>query len=190
MLNVLLLVALIWMSGCAREEKFPALAQRVASPVDVAVSSDGDYFYVLNTDYDRTYNRGSILVLDATGRKQHAVATPRLGRNLVVANNRMLVTFDRSTATDTPTVHLYSLANARKPRLQQSWPLSCSPLNTVMRGDFPYFFISCGHGELFIGNSSDLSLKHVRTYQYPRRALYLDPQRQLLFAFRECFWWW
>ena len=177
------IATLIFVSACAHEENFPPLGERIASPVDVAVSDDGKHFYVLNADYDRTYDSGSLLVLDAQGNKLRAVPIPRMARNLVVAGKQLLVTFDRSTADEDATVQLYSLADTSKPRLRKSWAINCLPLAASMRQDFVYFFISCAQGELFIGNSQDLSLKHVRTYQYPRRALHLDPQRGLLYAF-------
>ena len=183
MSKTLLLATCLFVVFCAREENFPALGQRIASPVDVAVSDDGKHFYVLNSDYDRTYDRGSLLVLDAEGNKLRAISIPRMARHLVVAGTQLLVTFDRSTAGDAAAVQLYSLAEPSKPSLQKSWTIACLPLNASMRKDFAYFFISCAQGELFIGNSSNLLLKHVRTYQQPRRALHLDPQRGLLYAF-------
>ena len=179
--KVILFVALI--TNCAHEENFPSLGQRLASPVDVAVSAAGDYFYVLNADYDRTYNRGSILVLDAKGNKHNAVSVPRMARSLIVAGDKMLVTFDRNTTADDATVQLYSLAVPSKPSLLKSWAIDCMPLGAVMREDISYFFVSCARGELYLGNHRDLSLKHVRTYRHPRRALHLDTQRGLLFAF-------
>ena len=181
LLKVLLLIILV--TNCAHEENFPALGQRLASPVDVAVSVAGDYFYVLNADYDRTYNRGSILVLDAEGNKLNAVAVPRMARNLSVAGDKLLVTFDRNTTVDDATVQLYSLAQPSKPSLLKSWKIDCMPLSVVMRSEFSYFFVSCAQGELFLGDHANLSLKHVRTYRHPRRALHLDSQRGLLFAF-------
>ncbi len=183
LLKVLLLSVLTSLTTCAREENYPPLGKRIASPVDVAVSDDGSYFYVLNADYDRTFNRGSILVLDAEGKKLHALPIPRMARNLSVADDRLLVTFDRSVTRDDAAVQLYDLHEASKPRLRKKWTIDCMPLNSVMRKDFAYFFISCARGELFIGNSHDLSLEHVRTYQHPRRALHLDPSRGLLYAF-------
>lgn len=182
-MSILLLSAFVVLFGCTGSAKFPPLGKRVASPVDVAVSDSGEHFYVLNSDYDRSYDRGSILVLDGEGKKLRAVSVPRMGRNIAAADARLLLTFDRSTATDSPSVHLYSLADPSKPVLRKRWEIDCLPLNTVIRRDFDYFFISCVRGELFIGNSRDLSLKLVRNYRYPRRALHLDPQRGLLFAF-------
>ena len=181
--KALLLATFIFVSGCAHKENFPSLGKRIASPVDIAVSDDGQHFYVLNADYDRTYGRGSILVLTADGQKLRAVPIPRMARNLVVAGDKLLVTFDRNTKNDNAAVQLYNLSDTSNPRLQHSWTLDCMPLNAVMRKDFSYFFISCAQGELFIGNHTDLSLKHVRTYHHPRRALHLDPQRGLLYAF-------
>ncbi len=181
--TLLLAIFVLFVAACAHEEDFPPLGKRIASPVDVAVSDDGQHFYVLNADYDRTYDHGSILVLDATGKKLRAIPIPRLARNLVVAGDRLLVTFDRSTARDESAIQLYDLSEASTPKLQKSWAIACMPLDTVMRKDFAYFFISCAQGELFIGNYTDLSLKHVRTYSHPRRALHLDPQRGLLYAF-------
>lgn len=176
-------VCIAILSACASKEKFTELGEKIASPIAVTVSTDGNYFYVANADHDRTYNLGSITVLDREGQKLRAVPTPRMARSLTVAGDALLVTFDRSSSVDTPTVHLYSLANPAAPVLRKTWNINCSPLNTVMRDNFEFFFVSCRQGELLVGSMKELFLKQVRDYGHARRAMYLDPKRGLLLSF-------
>ena len=53
--------------GCRRNETFPAIGDRIVSPIDTAVSDDGQHFFALNTDVERTYNSGSIVTIDTEG---------------------------------------------------------------------------------------------------------------------------
>ena len=64
---------IVALPGCKRDEKFPDLGQNFAYPADVATSDDGQQFYVVNSDFDRTYNKGSILVMDTSGNRIVAV---------------------------------------------------------------------------------------------------------------------
>lgn len=174
---------IIALSACTSKERFAELGEKIASPTAVAVSATGNHFYVANADYDRTYNRGSITVLDGEGRKLRAVSTPRMARSLTAAGDALLATFDRSSSTDTPAVHLYTLASPAAPVLRKAWNISCSPLNAVMRDNFEFFFVGCRQGELFVGSKKNLSLKQVRDYGHARRAMHLDFKRGLLLSF-------
>ena len=87
--------ALLSQASCKRDEVFPDLNDQVASPVDVAVSDSGKHFYIINADFDRTYNKGSIMVIDEDGKKIKTVEIPRMARIVSVAGNAMVVTFDR-----------------------------------------------------------------------------------------------
>lgn len=176
---------------CKRAETFKDIGNTFASPVDVAVSDAatdaGSHFFVLNADFDRTYNQGSIIIMDKDGNKVGRVLVPRMGRNLTVAGNDMLVTFDSRDDGELPFAQLYDVSAPATPVLKASWDLPCSPFGTTMRKDYDNFVISCMGGQLFIGtlaaDRSQSTLKRVRDYATPRRALYIDTKRDLLFGF-------
>ena len=81
----ILLSAVAVHSSCAKKEAFPEIGTKFASPIDAAVSSDGNYFYVLNSDFDREYDTGSLVVLDSDGEKLSALKIPRLARTLTIS---------------------------------------------------------------------------------------------------------
>lgn len=180
-------VATVAFVACKAEEKFPTLTDQVASPVDVAVSDTGDNFFVLNADFDRNYNSGSLLVLNTDGEKVGHVLTPRMGRTLVVADNTLLVTFDTREDGEGPLVHLYDVSTPEAPALKAEFDLECSPANAVMRKGYKHFAVTCFDGQLYVGTLADdlsaSSLKLVRYYGFSRRALVLDPARELIYAF-------
>lgn len=188
--KVTVLMGTLWggFYGCTSEEKFPPLEDRVASPVDVGVSEDGQFFYVLNADFDRKYNVGSILVIDRNGDKKGVVQVPRMGRNLVISGNDLLVTMDRGPTNFPPRVQLYDLGkNPLQPELRADFELECTPFGATMRKDYRHFAVSCMEGQLYLGTLAEdrtqSTLKLVRNYGVPRRALYIDPSRELLWGF-------
>ncbi len=193
MMNILARLAVVAVlasaatGGCRHEEKFPSLGTAIVSPVDVASSDDGALFYVLNADMDRTYNTGSVLVLDKDGNRLNAVPVPRMGRSLTVADKDMLVSVDYTDLEKGAKLFLYNLDDPKSPRLVKEWPLPCSPFNAVMRKSYKYFAFTCVDGQVFIGELTDdraqSQLHMVRHYGYSRRALHLDPKRGLLFGF-------
>lgn len=174
-------------AACKADEKFPKLTDEVVSPVDVAVSDDGSHFYVLNADFDRTYNTGSLLALDADGNKVGHVKVPRMGRNLVLAGNDLLVTYDYRDDDENPRAELYDVSTPESPTLKAAFELECSPANAVMRKGYDHFALTCIDGRLYIGtlaaDRAASTIKLVRSYRMSRRALVLDPTRELLFAF-------
>jgi len=178
-------------TACKREESFPPLGDSLASPVDVATAPGESYFYVLSADFDRTYNAGSILVVDMDGNKVTALPVPRLGRNISIAGNDMLVTFDADGTSRAAEAILYDVSNPGSPREVTRIDLPCSPLNTVMSPGYQYFAIACDNagdaGGLLIGtlagDRAQSSVKLVRSYGTARRAMHLDPVNELLFAF-------
>lgn len=182
-----LTVALAAASSCRHEEKFPKLGTNIVSPVDVATSDDGAYFYVLNADMDRTYNAGSILVLDKDGERVGATQIPRMGRTLTVSGKDMLVSVDDVDLTNGAALMLFSLDDPKAPRLVKKWDLDCSPYSAVMRKDYKYFAFTCLFGRLFIGeltpDRANSEIHPVRNYGTSRRAMFLDPRRNLLFGF-------
>jgi hypothetical protein len=173
--------------ACKREPKFPAIEQAVASPVDIASSADGGYFYVLNADFDNTFNRGSILVLDHDGNKVGAVEIPRMGRSITIAGQDMLVTVDGQDDDHEAKAILMRLDDPTKPVQVAEWDLGCSPFNADMREGYPYFAITCIDGPLLLGTLADdrsaTTLKLVRNYGITRRAIYIDPKRNLILGF-------
>ena len=173
------------LGACKREETFPDLGTSVASPVDVDASASGGHFYVLNSDFDRTYNRGSILILSADGEKIGAVETPRMGRSLRVAGDYLLVSFDVQDDDAGAEVRLYDISDETQPRiLQRHGITACHPWNVMLTEASDYFFVTCSGGSLFLGSKSgDVSFRRVRRYRYPRRALHFDTTRNLLFVF-------
>lgn len=185
-------------TACAKDEKFPKIDTHVAGAIDVASSADGKYFYVLNSDFDRTYNSGSILVISEDGEKVGAVQTPRLGRSLTLAGTDLIVTFDKAEDDEHYEVHLYDLSkDPVKPELAAVWTdrqkelrLDCSPISASAREGYQHFVVTCIGGRMFVGTfktpRSASELKPIRDYSKngrTRRALYIDPQRELLFAF-------
>ncbi|MDQ3233740.1 MAG: hypothetical protein M3Q07_18125, partial [Pseudobdellovibrionaceae bacterium] len=175
---VLLSVGLFW--ACKTEEKLPKLGEQIAGPVDVATSPSGSYFYALNSDYERRYNEGSIMVIDPeaeTPKKVTTISIPRLGRSLDVAQNLLLVTFDAEGDETFRRIDLWDLQNETNPTLITSFSIECSPVNGIIAPSQPYFVVSCLNGDVFMGhlNRSNLAastLDRVRSYGYAHRALY------------------
>lgn len=178
-------VLVLAMTACRREERFPALGDKVASPVDVEKSQDGSVFYVLNADFDRTYNQGSVLVIDKNGDKLAALPVPRMGRNLVASGSDMLATFDAQDDDHGPMLVLFDVKDPRAPVEVSRQPFPCSPLGTELRAG--YSAITCTNGELYLAKLQDdrgaTRWKRVRSFGVPRRALYIDPVRQVLLGF-------
>lgn len=173
--------------GCKTKEKFPSLGTGMASPIDVAASEDGNYFYVLNADFDRTYDTGSLLVLDKEGNKIRAVEVPRMGRSLTVAGNDLIATIDFPNEKDDAHVMLFDISDASNPVLRRDFEIGCTPFNAVAAKDYEYFFVTCMSGALYAGRfgqpRENSTLEEVRYYGTTRRALYLDPKRNLLLGF-------
>jgi hypothetical protein len=181
---------LVFLVNCEQKENFPPLDQKVAFPIDVAVHQESGLFYALNSDIDNRYNSGSILVLDREGNKLNAIPTPRMGRSLSLAGNDLIATFDRAgqEGEDVNKVILYDTSDPQNPALIKMWDLDCTPLNASLRENYRYFAVTCLGGKLLLGelteDRSQSTLKVVRDFgPHTRRALYIDPVRQLLFAF-------
>jgi DNA-binding beta-propeller fold protein YncE len=175
---VLLSMGLFW--ACKTEEKLPALGERIAGPVDVATAPSGSHFYVLNSDFERRFNEGSIMVIDPetpTPTKVNTIPIPRLGRSLDVAQNLLLVTYDAEGEEILRRIDLWNVENETNPTLVTSWNIECSPINGILAPSQPYFVVSCLNGDVFMGhlNRSDLAastLDRVRSYGFAHRALY------------------
>lgn len=176
----LVLLGMTLFGACKTEEKLPKLGEQIAGPVDVATSPSGNYFYALNSDYERRYNEGSIMVIDpetATPTKVNTIPIPRLGRSLDVAQNLLLVTFDAEGDEVMRRIDIWDLKNETAPTLAASWSIECSPVNGILAPSQPYFAVSCLNGDLFMGhldrsNLAASTLDRVRSYGYAHRALY------------------
>ncbi len=174
-------------TGCKTKEKFPTIALHLASPIDVGVSADNSHFYVLNADFDRTYNVGSILVLDQDGNKVKSIEVPRMGRSLTVAGDDLIVTFDYPDDKESAHTLLFDISDPANPVQKVDFTIDCSPVNAVAVKGYPYFFVSCLSGALYAGTfgtpRETSQIKLVRRYGVSRRALYLDTKRNLLLGF-------
>ncbi len=176
------------LTGCKSKEKFPSLGTSIASPIDVAVTDDGNYFFVLNADFDRTYDVGSLLVIDKEGNKIKAVELPRMGRSLTVAGNDLIVTADFPDEDQGAHVLLFDITDPANPVQTAKLPIECSPFNAVAEEGYPYFFVACTSGSLWQGQFAEPRggslLKEVRYYGAARRAMILDTKRDLLLGFK------
>jgi len=193
-LTISLTTIMICILGCKREENFPDIGTHVSSPTDISVDNTGEYFYVLNSDFDRTYNNGSLLVINSSGEKITAIETPRLGRSINIAGDDLIATFDKQDDDSEFEIHLYDISNRESPALVKRWTsadsaleLNCIPVNSVIKENYDHFAVSCSGGRLYLGTlktpRSDTELKLVRNYFVTRRALHLDVNREVLFAF-------
>jgi hypothetical protein len=175
--------------GCRHKDVYPAIGTKVASPVDIAAASDNQHFFVLNADFDRTYNTGSLLTLDKDGNKVGVIEVPRMGRSLTVAGNDLIATMDYQDDTGhaAPRVQLYDVSDPTKPVLTGDVELDCTPVNAAMVSGYKYFAVSCLDGSLWVGelkpNRYESRMFKVRQWGVMRRALYIDPKRELLFGF-------
>lgn len=189
MLHAKLLLAFLCIVfvACKRVEPFPDLGTKVASPVDVEVSENGNHFFVLNADFDRTYGQGSILVLDKDGGKVTAVPVPRMGRFLTLAGNDLFVGIDAPDEETQPMLLLFDMSDPQNPVERKRWSMECSPLNAAVRSGYDYFVVSCTTGQIYLGKLAEdrvqSTMKVVRRYGVSRRALHIDPVRGLVFGF-------
>lgn len=194
--SCLLALASLVILGCVRDDKFPTLRDQFAWPIDIAAHEGGEYFYVLNADGERQYNKGSIVTLSAEGNKVGALGTPRLGRSLDIAGSVMIASYGGDE--DAPnSLQIFDVSDPAAPILAKTFELAdtCIPLATVVRKDYPYFAMSCSvtdildqSGQLYIGvlDFEDLAaseLYHVRDLDRTRRALHIDTSRNALLAF-------
>lgn len=183
------------LSACKTDEVFEELGGNLAGPTDVA--SFGQYFYVLNSDFDRRFNKGSILILDPEANdgqeKVAVIEVPRLGRSLFVdqSNALMLASFDRSTENGKGLLELRQISvDGLQLSLVKRWEVDCSPMNAILSPSGSYIALSCLGGDLWVGevntqNFGASTLQRVRDYEFTRRALYIyeSGDTALLLAF-------
>lgn len=183
-------VALVCGVGCKEDANdVDAIGLSISNPVDVKAHSAGTHFYVLNADFDHAYKTGSVLILDHNGNKKGSIEIPRLGRNITIAGNDMVVTFDRESDDADSKTRLYDISNPESPQQKKEWLLGgCSPINATMHEGYPYFAVSCLTGSLYMGElkstREESTLTRVRDFPgFVRRALHIDAKRGLLYAF-------
>jgi len=207
---LLLSAALSLVGSCTRIEQFEDIGTNVASPTDIVLSKDESHLYLLNSDIDRRYGDGSILVLKRNGsdtKKVTTVKTPRIGRFLTRVGNTLIAGFDsrdygvKAEESSIPELHIYDISNPAEPVLKKKFTdefyalkPACTPINAVAVEGYKYFAVACASpafsaNRLFIGtfgdDLADTTIKHVRSFgEHPRRAMYIDANRDLLFAFR------
>ena len=174
--------------SCTTEQKFPSIDTKFSGPIDLVAYNN--FFYVLNSDFDRRYNEGSILRVDAaSGEKLSVANVPRLGRSLYLQDNYLMVSFDPVDLEENSqgSVRLYEILEDGSLELKYQQDLLCSPINAQLSPSRKYGVVSCTDGDLFVASldpetmqptskiaadSELLGFKEVREYRYPRRALY------------------
>ncbi len=189
--RLMLFIFLAVIFSCQKDEIFPLLGDQVEGPTDVSKDASEKYFFILNSDYSRKFNQGSLLVVDKDGDKKATLPLPRLGRFMSVSKNWLITGFDRQELKNNPSLYLVNISSPEKPALAHSFQMSCIPIQTVIHSSEKYFFTSCLGGEIYYGeiNESDpikSNLKLVRKYSggnYNYRCLYLDETRNLLLGF-------
>lgn len=168
-------------TACKTEERFPDIKGKFTGPIDIAVV--GDYSYVLNSDFERTYNTGSIQSIDLTQSdltQAHSAThyVPRMGNSLLAVDNNLVATFSRQDVGEMGSVEIYSLDGSGGMTTTVRQELDCSPIVSVVSDAKTWMAVACSTGELYVSTieNSDLStvnLRLVRDYDYARRAMYI-----------------
>ena len=113
-----------------------------------------------------------------------------MGRSLAIAGTDMVVIYERTDEDRGPIAELWDVSDELNPTIRRTWSLACSPIAVTMRKNYDHFFISCTNGPIYIGTLTEdraaSRLKRIRNYGFSslaRRALHIDPARELLLAF-------
>ena len=198
--NFFLLVSLFLIS-CTEHESFVDIKNQIVNPS--AITSDGQYFFVLNSDIERKFNSGSIITISTAGQKLATVETARLGRFIVHAsNNKKSYLFTGHSFTNqyakNPMLNIYDASDPYNLSLVNSIELECTPAGIHVPSNYKYFALGCLNGMVYLGfwhdkadddneqsNNSDLiSLKLIRDYgPHGRKALFIDQKNHILYAF-------
>lgn len=187
----ILILALLWGGACAEDKELPPIEGSLSTAVAMRAHPSKSLFYVLNSDASRNYASGSILTLSAAGEKIASIQTPRVGVSMAIRDSFLLAIFDREADDDaSATLQLFDISTAEQPSFVKEWDLGteCKPINVTARDDYKYFVLSCLNGDVHVGtitaDPKASTLRHVRTYPgYARRAVYIDPKRELAFFF-------
>ncbi len=178
------LTAVLGFAGvaCNTEEKLPDLGEKISGASDIVTSPSGRYFYVLNSDYERRFNKGSILIIDSeaseASQKVKAIKTPRMGRSLAVGQGLLFATYTDPQARESGTLEIWDLTNETDPVLLTSTPIPCQPLNGIIAPTLPYAAVSCKGGWIYMlknprgSAAAPTTLDLVRGYELDKRAIY------------------
>ena len=173
-------VAVLGIYGCTTDEKFPDIETNFAGPVDLV--SVGSYGFVLNSDFDRKYNTGSIVTIDPSqesgSEKLRSHLVPRMGRSIYSSGQLMIATFDRVELDSMGSVEIYSVSNDGVLTTSYKQDLDCSPIAAVISSSQSWATVTCLNGGVYIAPLNTASLdtttfRLVRDYDYARRALYI-----------------
>lgn len=191
-----LAVCFFSMLSCTTEQKFGDIGDNVSGPIDVIAYNN--LFYVLNSDFARTYNEGSMLVVDpATSTKVRSVELRRMGRTMFATGDSLMITYGRITDEEMGYVEIRRLSEDLNQTLSlvSGTEIDCSPINGILSTSLNYAVVSCSEGTIYVadlngknlGTSDAVELEFikVRSYASARRALYImeDDDEAILFAF-------
>ena len=166
----------------------------VVSIKDITIDG-ANYMVALSSDYDRTYNKGSIQLLNAESgsnapEKVFLYETTRLGRALQVYSNYIMVSYDSENDETSGKLEMYKFNSSAEIALVKSWELDCSPTNAIFAESGNYFAVTCFGGTTFMGimdtaDEANISLTKVRDYNMTLRAMhfYNNGTSEVLFAF-------
>lgn len=183
----LLIVSSFWATSCRESETFETLGDRVAGPT--AITQNDSNFFVLNADIDRTYNQGSIMILDSDAQKISTIVAPRMGVFLVERENTLIAGFGPTDQFKTkPQLRFYDVSNVEDPKEALKIELDCMPINAYAPPAYAYFAVSCVGGAIYIGEwGTTLAATTLKKVRKPdaitRRALYIDTASNILYAF-------
>ncbi len=184
---LILIILVAVFSRCRREDKFDEIGTGLSGPIGAAPSSDGKYFYVLNSDFDRKFNQGSVLTIQENGDKVSAIAIQRMGRQIISAGNDLFVTVDQQDSDVGPKLYLYDISDPKNLVEKKVFDLNCSPLNIVAREQYQYFVVACTNGGFYLGelkaDRGTSTLTRVRDYGFARRAIFLDSAHNQVLSF-------
>lgn len=168
--------------SCKTEEKLPSLGDQLAGAVDLVSSPNNDYIYVLNSDYERRFDQGSILIVDPNAapgaQKLKSIPTERMGVSLSIAQNLLFVTYADPEGYEKGLAEIWDLTDELSPQLLSRHDVPCVPINGIIAPTLPYFALSCRSGAIFLGKNprstaeAPATLELSRFYEYDRRALY------------------
>ena len=138
----------IGMSSCTTEQQFPNIGTAFSGPIDIA--SDGELLHVLNSDFDRRYNQGSIIAINPETEEKVVTEVSRMGRSLYIQGTKMLVTYDKTELEGEGKVEVMTL-NPEVPGTFTSnglQDIDCSPINGILSPSGNYGVVSCLAGEI------------------------------------------
>ena len=196
---ILCFISCIFGYSCEQFESFAPIAQNIVNPS--AITTDGEFFFVVNADHERKHNQGSILTLSSDGEKLSYLSTPRLGRFIVYKKPWLIVGHSWTDQYKTkPMLRLYDASDPHRIKFVEAHFIDCTPINVYAPEKYRYFAVGCDNGIIYLGKwkvlkdredqdrqykkHSLISIHKVRDYgPHARRALYIDVKDDILYAF-------